>query len=174
MITFHCAVAMALAFAACVPSIELHPGSARRSPSSEIKLSRISVPEWFHIDGPAQEARFIRDTTTGSFEILPGREVEAGTRLALRGEGCRDARSVYVVLYRWKAGQHDRDQTWLDTLRFPATPNGWRGNLRLPRRPKRENYGVTAACELGGHAYFANSWDVYVGGGRSSRSHHSH
>ena len=136
---------------------------------SPLPLSREEVPrESFHLDDLASDARFIEDTTTGSFQVRPRVNVDPGARLRLKGAGCTDASSVYVVLLRvepLKPGAHDRDQTWIATKTFPTTSQGWFGSVQVPRKPAVAEYGVWAACELRGHAYFPSSWDVHVGRG---------
>ena len=94
--------------------------------------------------------------------------VDPGARLALVGQGCKNADSVNVVLFRvepLQAGAHDHEQTWIDTKTFATTRSGWSGTLRVPRRPAVAEYGVWAVCELEGHVYFPSAWDVYVGRG---------
>lgn len=160
-----------LSLVACdsAPDGLLRSASSGSISESPIGLSKEKVPGTiFHLDGLAADARFIKDTTTGSFEVRPRVNVDPGARLDLAGQGCTDADSVYVVLFRvdpLEDGAHDRDQTWIATKTFPTTGKGWSGFMRVPRKPAIAEYGVWAVCELGGHAYFPSGWDVFVGSG---------
>lgn len=153
----------------CDPSADRSAAAPVTStaPERAVSLSREKVPtESFRLDGLAEDARFIEDTTTGGFRVRPRVGVDPGARVRLKGKGCTDAHSVNAVLFRvepLRAGQHDADQTWIDTRVFPTTTEGWSGSLRLPKSPSVAEYGVWAVCELDGHAYFPSAWDVYVG-----------
>lgn len=154
----------------CSPQKSAPLASPTPSSSRTLRLSRDRVPgSYFHLKGLVRDARFIKDTATGSFTVRPRRNAPAGGRLRLKGAGCRDADSVYTSLYfvepipKEVEHVHDRTQKWVATRRFAAGSSGWSGILRVPARPGSGQYGVWAVCEKGGHAYYPSGWDVYVG-----------
>lgn len=170
-------VLLLVCLVACETSLDRLPSGAPQSSraggasESPLSLSKEKVPrETFHLDGLVADARFIEDTTTGGFKVRPRVDVDPGSRIDLVGTGCKDADSVHVAFVRMeplRAGQHDREQTWIDTATFAATRSGWTGTLRVPPKPPVADYAVWALCELDGHGYFPSSWNVLVGRGIS-------
>lgn len=158
-----------LSVMACDPAPDglPRPTSPTRVSDSPLALSKENVPrEPFHLNGLSARARFIRNTSTGTFKVRPRVNVGPGSRVDLAGHGCTDADSVHVVLFRrepLERGAHERDQTWISTKIFPTSSEGWSGTMQLPRRPAVAEYGLWAACEVGGHAYFPSGRSVFVG-----------